>query len=468
MSTSAENTCLHRVHIIGFSILALSLLSSCGESPGGGARLQQAALQQEVADSLTLSRHATALDEKGPFEAGFSTLRFVDASRNPELGGRPIPVFVWYPVDAREISASTPEAIYPLDTLYALFPDASSSDFEAFGADRAYQEPQPSRRGPFPLVMFSPGSGMDATMYVYLGTRLASYGFVVAVTSHAGDGISSNDTFDSLSRSLVNRPLDVSFALTAILKENKSRHSLLHHLIDSDRIASAGHSFGGYAALALVAGDDRICDASEWFETPEPGTCGALAPDDRFSVVLHFEGESDFMQFHELARIHIPSMVLGREEPRLTNIGIPAYNARPHAAISARRNYRVDVINSQHLSYSNLCATAQIWGEKGIYSPDDVAFFVSIWCPPPSKIAPAEGWRITTEYSVAFLKTYLAHEECSAQRMLTPEWTVANEPGVAFYTTERGGNVHIGPGLSYLNPNWLDEFDYYDHMPPLQ
>ena len=80
--------------------------------------------------------------QKGPFEVGFTTYMIFDGSRDggddfPE--GRPIPVFVWYPVDPDSISQAVPLAEYPLDPLYGYLPTSSSDYWEAEGLGRAYQ-----------------------------------------------------------------------------------------------------------------------------------------------------------------------------------------------------------------------------------------------------------------------------------------------------------------------------------------
>jgi hypothetical protein len=46
--------------------------------------------------------------------------------------------------------------------------------------------PTPPADGPFPLVMFSPGWGGPAWSAIFLGTRLASHGFVVAIQDWHG------------------------------------------------------------------------------------------------------------------------------------------------------------------------------------------------------------------------------------------------------------------------------------------
>src|SRR5208282_3331142 len=103
-------------------------------------------------------------------------------------GGRLVAISVWYPVDAGAVSSSTPPARYPLDPYSNNVPVATSADWEKLGYDRAYEGPAPSKVGPFPLVMVSSGWSNDNWSYIFIGTRLASHGYVVAVIDHYAEG----------------------------------------------------------------------------------------------------------------------------------------------------------------------------------------------------------------------------------------------------------------------------------------
>jgi hypothetical protein len=80
----------------------------------------------------------------GPYAVGFTTFMVYDDTR----GDRPIPVYVWYPVDPAGVNESSPQAMYPLGPFVPGAPVAASSAFEAYGFEGAYQEPVPAE-GPF-------------------------------------------------------------------------------------------------------------------------------------------------------------------------------------------------------------------------------------------------------------------------------------------------------------------------------
>src|SRR5271166_6210886 len=136
-----------------------------------------------TAIGLLTGRGAFASDtppwEIGPYAIGHTALSLVDTAN----GNRPEYSSIWYPVDAGTITSSTPPAVYPLDpyTGTTNLPNSLSTDWQKLGYDPAYEGPKPSNDGPFPLLVFSPGYGTTSWDYIFIGTRLASHGYVVAV-----------------------------------------------------------------------------------------------------------------------------------------------------------------------------------------------------------------------------------------------------------------------------------------------
>ena len=102
--------------------------------------------------------------------------------------------------------------------------------------------------GRFPVVLFSPGNGSDPFAYTYFVAHLASHGFLVAGVKHHGDSL-----FDQTDpNTAVNRPLDMSVVIDRLLAFDTEAGNLFEGAVDAARIGAAGHSFGGYTAMALV------------------------------------------------------------------------------------------------------------------------------------------------------------------------------------------------------------------------
>jgi hypothetical protein len=347
---------------------------------------------------------------------------------------------VWYPADPAGIDETTPEAVYPLDPFFGALPDATSSDFEQYGLDGAYQEPTPASNGAFPLVMFSPGWGGAAYYNMDVGTSLAKHGFVVAAVTHYGDNSSFNraEPFDPLAVALYNRPRDVSAALDAVLEMD-----LLSGAIDQSMIVASGFSLGGYAAMVLAAGDDLVCDLVDSGRIP-PWTCAPSFPDPRITMIIPLDGSNQFLHFQELARITLPAMGIGQEWSTAGD-----WQARQHAAFSGHPAYRVDVNRSIHVSFSAYCETAQVLGDYGVISRRLVKYVLRESCG-PDVIESAEAHRLVAKYMLAML----THQ----QNILTPGHAITSEPDIEFFVTEKR-NPHS------IDAEWPDFFTYHMHQP---
>ena len=379
----------------------------------------------------------------GPYTVGHTSYLLTDT----DAGGRPVAISVWYPVDAAGVSSSTPPAIYPLDPYSNHFSRIpTSADWEALGYDRAYEGPVPSKNGPFPLVMVSPAWSTDNWVYLCIGTRLASHGYVVAVIDHYAESQWSwSPTTESLT-ALVNRFGDVSFAITQLLGKSTTSGELLYSTIDPKRIAMSGHSDGGYITFALAGGDDSVCDSSP---PPYPAnTCVPISPDPRINVMITLDGVSQLLRYNELARISIPSLILGQtvensESASLATTGSPAGTdviARPHAAIGRSDSYRVDVNGANHYSFTNFCDGWRVMYNLALIAYSTLETYESGYpCSStgfdPVTISAADGQEVTTTYMIAFLNVYLGHSNTDSS-ILTEAYALTHTPTVQFFANE--------------------------------
>ncbi len=116
-----------------------------------------------------------------------------------------------------------------------------------------------------PTLVIYPGLISNRDPFLYLAEHLASYGFAVVLT------ISPNSSEEQLDRlinglaseiappeSFVERPNDITAVLNYLEKSSSTANSVQNKIpnfdkIDWQNVGMIGHSFGGYAALALVS-----------------------------------------------------------------------------------------------------------------------------------------------------------------------------------------------------------------------
>ena len=406
-------------------------------------------------------------NDVGPYAIGHLSLMY-DAPVQPwDLGPRPLPVEVFYPVDPGAITSSTPEAIYPLDPINSFWPETVSSEWEAYGNDPAYEGAPPSAGKPFPLVVFSPGLGAPIWGHNFLAGRVASHGFVVAVMYHYGDAWFPWERWDGYAVTGTNRSLDMSLVLDDLLVKNSTPGDDLAGLIDPTLIAASGWSYGGYAATVLAAGVDDVGQNmadQELMDAPNPESLYGvpLPTDPRIKAIVPLDGSSWVMKFYELARVSIPAMGQGQEWGTLKELfGDPftSWQARQHAAFQGHPNYRVDVADAYHQSFSNFCAALTLVLDKGFMDPATEAAIQEMrdyWaCATP--LDPWAGNRLVARNTVAFLKTHLVGQ-AGYQNLLTPGAALKSSPAIEFFVTEKRSPKSI-------DEDWPDYFVYFPHQP---
>jgi predicted dienelactone hydrolase len=121
-------------------------------------------------------------------------------------------------------------------------------------------QPGAPAQGPHPLVVFSHSSGGNRRQSTFLCTHLASHGYLVAAMDHSEivapelarrEGETSAEKAARIQAWIASRVPDIRFLLGHLLATPEL-------YINAARIAIAGHSFGGWTALAVPEVDHRI------------------------------------------------------------------------------------------------------------------------------------------------------------------------------------------------------------------
>ncbi len=250
---------------------------------------------------------ATAYVERGPHGVGH---RVVDADGLLVKG--------WYPAT---------DADAAIEYTFALkFPGFPADPVSAFGSAVADAAPAAGR---FPLVVFSHGFGLNPEWYHGLAEHLASHGVVVLAPEHT-----EGDWSADVVRASIARPAEVSATIDFALDGPFAAQ------IDGARIAVAGHSYGGYTALASAGARfdlerlEERCAAAEdpfvqgYFCAPfvQDGGAGLAAEmgldeapaglwpalgDDRVDAILAIAGDAHLFGERGLAQVDVPVMFIG-------------------------------------------------------------------------------------------------------------------------------------------------------------
>jgi predicted dienelactone hydrolase len=120
-------------------------------------------------------------------------------------------------------------------------------------------KPQKLRSGKTPVVIFSHGLASRPEDFAKRAQHLVSYGYVVAIPQHPGSDTKqaeallkgySREIFDL--KEFINRPKDISYAIDELERRNQSE---FQGQLDLESVGVAGHSFGGYTALAVAGAE---------------------------------------------------------------------------------------------------------------------------------------------------------------------------------------------------------------------
>ncbi|TDK35442.1 dienelactone hydrolase [Rhizobium deserti] len=205
-------------------------------------------------------------------------------------------LFAADPVGVAKISVVTQDYPRPLAATIWYPADATGASVAA-AQDRIFEIPSASqeaeiRKGRFPLILLSHGSGSRAEGMGWIAFKLAQAGFIVAGTNHPGT--TSGDSTPAATPKIWERTQDISALISALEVDPKWRAA-----IDLDRIGALGFSLGGTTVLELAGarGDlgayIRYCEENlammdcRWFKGGRGYAAGeqvAVAPFDLRSV----------------------------------------------------------------------------------------------------------------------------------------------------------------------------------------
>lgn len=282
------------------------------------------------------------------------------------VGDFTINAVIWYP--ATNPSNAPEEITYKVSVNHPYLAGAPIKG-------RAIEDAAPdATHGPYPLVIFSSGLTGWSQSHSYLLEHLASHGFVVVASDPRGE------TLQMFWQGAATRPVDTK-RLIAFGDELTAADGDLAGLVDTERVAVAGHSSGGWTAL--VGGGAQFdwswCDANpELVAKTELSNClqfvsqqekiasllgldsapTGLWPqmyDPRVNAVIAISPDGDIWgaDYQGVAGVEVPALVMVGSKDSVT---VPEYGAYPiYEHLSSAKKGLVVFEDADHYIFGNQC-----------------------------------------------------------------------------------------------------------------
>ncbi|CAN5911839.1 alpha/beta fold hydrolase [soil metagenome] len=225
---------------------------------------------------------------------------------------------------------------------WLLYPTHAPERLERFGMYSLEVAPAAEIAGDqLPLVVISHGTGGTPWAYRGLAAHLVRHGFVVAMLEHPGN-TRRDDALAHTVVNLTNRPRHVRVVIDAALADPDLGPRIAHH-----RIAIAGHSMGGYTALAVLGGRAVTLPTQTPEGRPLPVATDA---DPRVRAAILLAPAIDWFGSDDaLAAVTAPIFVRTGERDQLASASRVRWVLRSHAAPAAIDH--ADVPNAGHFGF---------------------------------------------------------------------------------------------------------------------
>lgn len=332
------------------------------------------------AGAQTLPGEPAAPGDVGPGKPEYAVgRRTIDVTSEP---GRTVTTDVWYPAKP---TAGTAKSVYAI-------PGAS------YTSSVAYDAPPVAPGGPFPLIVYSHGSGGQRFVSAFLTEALAARGYVVVSADHTGNTALDRFTNTTLAPADVVRirPLDIRAEIAALVAASGDPASPFSGAVDARRIGMVGHSAGGMGVLQTAA--DGV---------------GPAAPDGVRAVVgigTYVAPVTDA----QLAALALPVMLISGTLDDVTPISTET--ERAWRLIPGDPLVRVDLTGVGHQSYTDVCHYSDLVDARPSIPAALVSTIKSLTesaCT-PEFLPIATAHKIIDRYVVGFFDRYVKGERDAA------------------------------------------------------
>ena len=330
----------------------------------------------------------------------------------------PLPLTVWYP--ASDGPSETRSTKYPYGVkLGKPFGSLSVASSYGYAIENAAFDRSDA---PYPLVILSPGFSIGSTAYAWLAEHLASYGFVVVSPNHQ----ENLDPQNQLWQTAITRPVDI-LSVFDYLDQQVAPGEAFEGLIDTELVAVAGHSYGGYTTLAAAGARintpylQSLCQNAIGEEHEAAWICEIIlthqedmadlagldgvpdglwpaSADPRVDAIIAMAGDAFFFGPEGLGGIEIPVMAIGGTADQDSPF---AWGPQPtYDYVSSSRKALVALEGAEHMIFTGPCENV----------PWYLGFFSGEFCS-DSTWDRTNALAITKHLSTTFLLAELRHDK---------------------------------------------------------
>lgn len=263
------------------------------------------------------------------------------------------------------------DAARPLDG-YIWYPTTQTNGATAAHGNKVWapvmvMQNAPLQAGPHPLVVLSHGMFGNANNQAWLAQALVEHGYIVAAVNHPGTTTFNKDPDQR--RLLWQRPKDISRVIDYMLGG-----ASIGAVIAPDHIFMAGHSLGGFTAVALAGGrfdaaqfdgfctthpDELVCGLfTDWQVAKTPADRTAMQADltdPRIAGFAVFDlGGTQSFGMTSLGAITGPMLVIGAPDP-LHGLDLDIESRALVAALPPASTTYLEPASLAHFDFLGLC-----------------------------------------------------------------------------------------------------------------
>ena len=280
------------------------------------------------------------------------------------------------------------------DAMRAKYKDV---DIGTFPCDAVWGAPVRVGEKKWPLVLFSHGAFGIRYQSTFFTVLLASHGYVVVAPDHQDNTLYEimvdGWAPETLVESAVRRPVDLLYLMDAMARKTEDPADPFYQRVDTDTVASTGHSFGGLTSYAIT-GDPRIKAIVPM--SPEASMVDLIAP--------NFGSPA-------MAELSIPTMMMGGVMDKTLDFTTSQWNPWNEQKTP---KWFLKVNRGGHYTFTDICRMkladlAPLWGDAEDAMEDG--------CDPVNNWDFNEAHEAVAQYAVSFLNRFIRGSEGSAEFM---------------------------------------------------